>query len=165
MNHSRTVVSHVMQLAAAPGEVFPLLCPVREYEWIEGWRCEMIYSASDLAEAGAVFRTEFPQDGPPDVWVISRYVPPRTIEFVRVNQLRAIHYAIHLESEDAGHSSWRWTQTLTGLDAEGEALVAAVDAKAFAQKIAVLEARLAHFLATGTMLRDNPLSPTVTTER
>ena len=83
MNHSRTVVSHLMQLDAAPNEVFPLLCPVREYEWIEGWACEMIYSATGKAEAGAVFRTAFAADGPPDTWVISHYAPPRAIEFVR----------------------------------------------------------------------------------
>ncbi|MFT3847307.1 MAG: hypothetical protein QM739_01105 [Propionivibrio sp.] len=159
MRQSRKIVSHVMQFAAAPGEVFPLLCPVREYEWIEGWQCEMIHSASGVAEAGAVFRTSFAQDGPPDTWVISRYEPPRAIEFVRVNAWRAVHYAIHLEGEAAGHSRWRWTQTLTGLGSEGDALVAAVDAAAFAQKIAALETRLAHFLATGTMLRDNPPSP------
>ena len=158
-NHSRKVVSHVMQLAASPGEVFPLLCPVREFEWIDVWQCEMIHSASGVAEAGAVFRTAFPQDGPPDVWVISRYEPTRVIEFVRVNPWRTIHYAIHLESEDAGRSRWRWMQTLTGLDAEGDARVAAVDAAEFAQKIDVLGAKLAHFLATGTMLRDNRSSP------
>ena len=159
MSHPRKVVSHVMQLAAAPGDVFPLLCPVREYEWIDVWQCEMIHSASGVAEAGAVFRTAFPQDGPPDVWVISRYEPPRVIEFVRVNALRTIHYAIHLESEAAGHSRWRWTQTLTGLNAEGNALIAAVDAADFAQKIDAIASRLAHFLATGTMLRDNRSSP------
>lgn len=159
MSHPRKIVSHVMQLAAAPGDVFPLLCPVREYEWIDVWQCEMIHSASGVAEAGAVFRTAFPQDGPPDVWVISRYEPPRVIEFVRVNALRTIHYAIHLESEAAGHSRWRWTQTLTGLNAEGNALIAAVDAADFAQKIDAITSRLAHFLATGTMLRDNRSSP------
>ena len=158
-NHSRKVVSHVMQLAASPGEVFPLLCPVREYEWIDVWQCEMIHSASGVAEAGAVFRTAFPQDGPPDIWVISRYEPPRVIEFVRVNALRTVHFSIHLESNEAGWSRWRWTQTLTGLNAEGDARVAAVDASEFAQKIDALGAKLAHFLATGTMLRDNLLSP------
>ena len=162
LNHLRKVVSHVMQLAAAPGAVFPLLCPVREYEWIEVWQCEMIHSASGVAEAGAVFRTGFPEDGPPDVWVVSRYEPPRVIEFVRVNALRTIHFAIHLESEmidSAGHSRWRWTQTLTGLCPEGDARVAAVDDADFAQKIAGLEAKLAHFLATGKALRDNATSP------
>lgn len=159
MSHSRKVVSHVMQLAASPGEVFPLLCPVREYEWIDVWQCEMIHSASGVAEDGAVFRTAFPQDGPPDVWVISRYEPPHVIEFVRVNAWRTIHYAIHLESEEGRKSRWRWTQTLTGLDAEGDAQVAAVDASDFAQKIDALGAKLAHFLATGTMLRDNRSSP------
>ena len=164
MSHPRKVVSHVMQLDAAPDEVFPLLCPVREYEWIDVWQCEMIHSASGVAEAGAVFRTAFPQDGPPDIWVISRYEPPCVIEFVRVNALRTVHFSIDLESEGAGRSCWRWTQTLTGLNAEGDARVAAVDASEFAQKIDALGAKLAHFLATGTMLRDNRSSP-VTNER
>jgi hypothetical protein len=164
MSHSRKVVSHVMQLDASPGAVFPLLCPVREYEWIDVWQCEMIHSVSGIAEHGAVFRTAFPQDGPPDVWVISRYEPPRVIEFVRVNAWRTIHYTIHLESEEGRKSRWRWTQTLTGLDAEGDAQVAAADASDFAQKIDALGAKLAHFLATGTMLRDNRSSP-VTNER
>ncbi len=159
MSHSRKVVSHVMQLAAASEAVFPLLCPVREYEWIDDWQCEMIHFASGVAEAGAVFRTAFPQDGPPDVWVISRYEPPRVIEFVRVNAWRTIHYAIHLESQADGQSRWRWTQTLTGLNAEGDAQIAAIDASDFAQKIDALGAKLAHFLATGTMLRDNRSSP------
>ena len=159
MNHPRTVVSHLMPLAAAPNEVFPLLCPVREYEWIAGWACEMIYSATGQAEAGAVFRTAFAADGPPDTWVISHYAPPRAIEFVRINPLRAIHYAIHLEDEAPGQSRWRWTQTLTGLNPAGDAQVAAVDAAAFAQKINALAAKLAHFLATGKALRDNATSP------
>jgi hypothetical protein len=29
---------------APPADVFPLLCPVREYEWIEPWSCDMIFS-------------------------------------------------------------------------------------------------------------------------
>jgi len=28
-----------MQLAAAPDQVFPLLCPTREYDWIVSWKC------------------------------------------------------------------------------------------------------------------------------
>ena len=165
MNHTRIVVSHVMQIAATPEQVFPLLCPVREYDWIESWQCEMIYSATGKAEAGAVFRTAFPQDGPPDTWVVSSYEPPRVIEFIRVNALRTIHYAIRLEGEEAGQTRWRWTQTLTGLNEVGNTLVAAVETAAFAKKIAALEAKLTHFLATGTTLRDDPSSPPYTTTR
>lgn len=161
MNRSRVVVSHSMQINATSDDVFPLLCPVREYEWIDSWQCEMIHSSSGKAEANAVFRTNFVADGPTDTWVISRYEPPRVIEFVRINPLRAISYAIHLEREEAGCSRWRWTQTLTGLNDAGDAVITAMDAAAFAQKIEALEAKLKHFLATGRMLGDNASSSNV----
>ena len=36
------VKNHVMKIDASPDLIFPLLCPVREAEWIDGWSCEMI---------------------------------------------------------------------------------------------------------------------------
>ncbi len=39
----RVVKSDTMNLCAAPADLFPLLCPVREYEWIEPWSCDMAY--------------------------------------------------------------------------------------------------------------------------
>ena len=36
-------------------EVFPLLCPKREEEWIPGWECETIWSKSGYNEEGAIF--------------------------------------------------------------------------------------------------------------
>lgn len=50
MNRLRTIRTHTIVLEAAPEGVFPLLCPVREYDWIEPWRCRMIYSQSGFAE-------------------------------------------------------------------------------------------------------------------
>lgn len=153
MNRTRTTLRHTLHAAGTPEAVFPLLCPVREYEWIEGWECELVFSESGKAELGCVFHTAFPQDGPEDTWVVSRYEPPHAIEFVRVNALRAIHYAIYLDRAEDGRSAWIWSQTLTGLTDEGDALVASADAAAFAEKIAGIERKLNHFLATGTMLR------------
>ena len=34
------------QVAAPPEKIFPLLCPVREKEWIPGWHAETVYLAS-----------------------------------------------------------------------------------------------------------------------
>ncbi len=39
MNGARTIKSFKMQLTAAPDKVFPLLCPTREYDWIDSWKC------------------------------------------------------------------------------------------------------------------------------
>jgi hypothetical protein len=38
----RIVKSYTMHLCAPPAEVFPLLCPVRETDWIEPWSCDMV---------------------------------------------------------------------------------------------------------------------------
>lgn len=70
-----------MNLEAPPERIFPLLCPVREYDWIPEWRCGVIHSRSGFAEDGCVFQTDFPHDGPM-TWVVSVYEPPRRIEFV-----------------------------------------------------------------------------------
>lgn len=154
MNRTRTVLSHTLHAAGTPEAVFPLLCPVREYEWIDAWDCELVFSTSGTAEIDCVFRTAFPQDGPEDTWVVSRYESPRAIEFVRVNALRAIRYAIRLQNAEEGRSTWIWSQTLTGLTDEGDALVASADPAAFAEKIGGIERKLNHFLVTGTMLRE-----------
>ena len=39
----RVVKSYTMTINALPETVFPLLCPVREYEWIEPWCCDMVF--------------------------------------------------------------------------------------------------------------------------
>ena len=65
---------------ASPEQVFPLLCPLLEYQWIPGWRCELLQSDSGVAEEDCVFRTDFADQGPM-VWVVSRYEPPARIEF------------------------------------------------------------------------------------
>jgi len=153
MNRTRTQLSHTMHVSGSPEQVFPLLCPVREYDWIENWQCELIYSESGKAEADCVFRTRFTQDGPEDTWVVSRYEPPRAIEFIRSNALRVIRYSITLDRAEAGLSTWIWSQTLTGLNDPGDTLIVSVPPASFAEKIAGIERRLNHFLTTGTMLK------------
>jgi hypothetical protein len=152
MNHRRTIRQSTMRLGGSPASVFPLLCPVRESEWIETWRCRMVYSDSGHAERDCIFQTEFPQDGPLDTWVVSRYEPPSLIEFVRVNAHRAIRYAITLRAAAGGGTEAEWRQVLTGLDAEGDAFVEGLAEGEFPRRMAALERMLNHFLATGRML-------------
>jgi hypothetical protein len=116
-----------------------------------------VYTQSGFAELDCVFKTSFPADGPEDTWVVCRYEAPQIIEFVRVNALRAIRYSIHLEGvETAGEtpiSRWRWQQTITGLNAKGVALAAAMTDEAYSAKMVEVEQKLNHFLETGTMFK------------
>ena len=71
-------------------EVFPLLCPVREADWIEGWEYEMIYSESGLAELNCVFQTPF-DEHQKTTWQITQYDREQfKLEFVRLSRERKL---------------------------------------------------------------------------
>ena len=40
----RIIHTYRQTIDATPEKVFPLLCPVREAEWLDGWQYAMIYS-------------------------------------------------------------------------------------------------------------------------
>jgi len=48
---------------------------------------------------------------------------------------------------------WKWEQTITGLNAEGNRLVKGLTDTAFVEEKKLLENMLNHFLETGIMLR------------
>ncbi len=143
--------SFVQQFQAPPAEVFPLLCPVREYEWIEPWQCEMLNSDSGIAEKDCVFRTQMPGEPSADVWVVSRYEPDTRIEFVRVNALRTICLSITLADNGDGTTRAVNEQLLVGLNDEGNRSLDKM-AGSFSFEMRMGEAMLNHYLTTGNML-------------
>lgn len=146
---ARVRLSYPMKVSSPQEEVFPLLCPLREFDWVPGWECEIVYSESGVAEEGCIFRTDRPADGGLDTWVVSRYEPSRRISFVRVNPLRTILYDITLEPSPAGGTRLIWRQEITALDAAGDALVQGQTQDAFASMIENIERMLEHYLTTG----------------
>lgn len=86
-NSSGQIVrAYTQVIKACPEQVFPLLCPVREAEWLDGWAeaYELIHSVSGVAEEGCVFQTRSP-DWPTTTWMVTRHDPTtREVEFVRV---------------------------------------------------------------------------------
>lgn len=139
-------------IASAPADkVFPLLCPVREFDWLEYWKCEVVHTDSGYAEEGCIFRTWFPGMGGKDTWVVSRHEPDTLVEFIRMNQSRVMRYRITLHPKG---SSTRlvWHQKHTSLDEMGEHLVENLDKDAYARQVKYLENCLNHYLRTGEKL-------------
>jgi hypothetical protein len=86
----RIVRSYTQRIEARAETVFPLLCPVREGEWLEGWndQVEMVHSDSGVAEEGCVFRTRVP-GRPETIWTVTRHDPvERVVEFFRLTTFR-----------------------------------------------------------------------------
>ena len=142
--------TQAMRLPAPPEAVFPLLCPVREAEWLRGWTARMVHSRSGLAERGCVFTT--PGHGAPDwIWVVTRHEAARAVQFiVLAPDSHVTQLDITLESEPTGTRA-TWTYALTALDPVKDA-----DHRAYMAgtpgRILDLEARLAHFLRAGSCL-------------
>jgi hypothetical protein len=149
----RTIKTYAFHLNAPPRTVFPLLCPTREYEWIENWDCGLIYSDSGVAEENCIFTTRFAGQGGDEVWVVSHYEKDREIQFVRVNPLRVIRFSITLTASGDGATTAVWTHVATGLNEQGNEWVRQYTDEAFQQAVKSREEMLNHYLATGEMLR------------
>ncbi len=143
--------SFVQQFQASSSKVFPLLCPVREYEWIEPWKCEMLHSNSGIAEKNCVFRTRLSGEATDDVWVITHYEPNSRIEFIRVNSLRTMCLSIALTDNGDGTTRAENEQLLVGLSEQGNQSLNSM-AEGFSLEMRMGEAMLNHYLTTGKML-------------
>ena len=155
----RAVKRHTMNLIAPPAKVFPLLCPVREYDWIEPWSCDMVFSAGGLAENNAVFKTGFPAQGGHEIWVVSRFEKDRAIEFIRLSPGLKVN-RLDIALTDAGQGTrLEWTHTYTGLSEAGNQWIRGMTDDTFRAEKVAIETMLNHYLKTGTMLKWADLDP------
>ena len=80
---NRITHRYTQSLNAAPEQVFPLLCPVRELEWARAWNPSLVLSHSGVIEADCVFVT--PGESEDTTWIVTRHDPERfRLEMVTV---------------------------------------------------------------------------------
>jgi hypothetical protein len=151
----RVVHEYNQRNAAPPERVFPLLCPVREADWVPGWQYRLIYSESGVAEGGCVFITPN-EDGSETTWVVTDYDPASfRIAFAWVNPgLAAAQIRISLSRRSGGNASLDETSAhiqyaYTGLSIEGNREVERYDQQWFGHKMQSWEAAINHYLQTG----------------
>jgi hypothetical protein len=155
---NRVVHEFTQTNPAAPEKIFPLLCPVREADWLPGWKYRLIYSDSGVAELGCVFTTPNPPgSAAPDrasaetTWIVTDYDPAA--------------FRIHYLWIDSGHiitelriqlarSGGEGTRThihyrYTGLSPEGNSDLEHYDQKWFESKMQNWETTINHYLRTG----------------
>jgi len=164
---SRRVTHEYVQIhPAAPERVFPLLCPVREADWIPGWRYKLIYSESGVAELGCIFTTEdavvesekyscsnAPPSSAETTWICTNYDPAAfRIAYVWVKPGRiATELWIQL-SADNGQTRSHIRFRYTGLSPEGNGEVESYERIWFEAKMRGWETAINHYLTTGGMI-------------
>jgi len=167
---SRRVAHEFVQTnPAAPDKVFPLLCPVREADWIPGWRYKLIYSESGVAELGCIFTTEDPtvesekyssrsteRDGnsPETTWICTDYDPAAfQIAYIWVKPDRvATELWIQLTAAEDGQTHSHIRFRYTGLSPEGNREVERYDRNWFEAKMRGWETAINHYLTIGRMV-------------
>jgi hypothetical protein len=151
---NRVSHTYVQRLVAPPSAVFPLLCPVREAEWIEGWDPIDVWSRSGVAEADCVFTTAAPAGAAHDaIWYITRHEPEAGhVEMLKITPgVTACRLTIQLSATAAG-SEAAVSYMHTSLGRAGDVFVAGFTPEYYLQFMRDWEARINHFLRTGTAL-------------
>lgn len=147
----KRIKKHLMKIDARPEDIFPLLCPVREAEWIDGWSCEMIHSESGLAEEGCVFKTNREPENEA-YWIMTRCNSPREAEYVRfVTGKMFVALSFILSRTEYG-TAMETTYTFTGVTEAGNAFVDNVVPQYIELALNHLEASLNHYVNTGEKL-------------
>jgi hypothetical protein len=116
----RIMRTYVQKLQARPEEVFPLLCPVRETEWVKDWDPLVVYSQSGLAEPECVFLTG--NGEPESVWIITKRDSDRfELEIIKVTPWTTVaKISIFLSQNEESGTDATVTYTYTALSQAGE---------------------------------------------
>jgi len=155
--------------SAPPEKVFPLLCPVREADWIPGWRYKLIYSDSGVAELGCVFTTQDPTvesekyssrsnerdpAAPETTWICTDYDPAAfRIGYIWVKPGRVVaELRIQLARTEGGDTCSQIRFRYTGLSEEGNREVQGYDRTWFEAKMRGWEKAINYYLKTGTTI-------------
>jgi hypothetical protein len=136
-----------------PAEVFPLLCPAREKDWIDGWEYEMVYSVSGRIEEGCVFTT--PHHGSTvTTWYVTRHDNKQYfVEFVRFTPGETVvRIQIQLKELPGNKTAANISYQYTGLNEQQNEFIKNKLQDGFLESMLYWEKAINHYLTTGQKL-------------
>ncbi len=144
----------IQDISASPDKIFPLLCPVREQDWIDGWSYDMIYTESGFAETNCVFTTSYAH-GTGDTWMVTRRDPEsHAIEFVVMKTgSHVMKLDVSVREIGDNKSQLRWAITFTALTEQGNKFIHNDLDAVYPVMFTNLCTALEHYCTTGKMLK------------
>jgi hypothetical protein len=151
----RIAKTWVMEINSPPDQVFPLLCPERERDWVDGWDYEMIYSESGYAEPGCIFKTSIPPEGD-SIWIMADYIPDNYIRIIKTcPNLFLLQWSFDLVGKDIrGEDSGKIrtdilvNYSMTGLSQKGNEHIRMIMEDVFPKLMTRLEKSMNYYLNT-----------------
>lgn len=149
---NRATRTFTQKLVAGPDRVFPLLCPVREADWIHDWDPMAVWSHSGVAESDCVF--VMPGRPHAAIWYVTRHEPERGfVEMLKiVPELTACRLTIQLAAKASGCDA-TITYSHTSLGPQGDVFVAGFTEEYYERFMREWETQMNHYLTTGEALR------------
>ena len=148
----RKITEKTLLFKASAEKVFPELCPTREYNWIENWACDLLWSDSGYAEDLCVFQTNGPLFGP-ETWICSTYEPNSRIVYVRFGVGWIIRLSFRLIESEADQSKWKLQIVFTSINEKGNRFLASLPENDETQAWDSLTKMLNYYLETGKCLK------------
>ena len=148
----RVARTYTQQLVGSPEVVFPLLCPVREVDWIHDWDPVFVVSRTGVAEPDCIFMTEASPGN--TLWYITRHEPKNWfVEMLKITPaVTACRLSIQLRRVPEGCEA-QVTYMHTSLGPDGDTFVESFTEAAYASFMQVWESRMNHYIRTGRALQ------------
>ena len=148
--------SFTQSIKGTPEQVFPLLCPVREADWIPGWTTDWVLSNSGVAEQNCMFQTP-PRPGAGEVasiWVITRHdVDAFEVEMFKVTpEFTVGNLQISLSAQGKTGTHATISYEFTSLGPLGDTYLEGFTAQWYEKFMQVWEEQMNYYLETGELI-------------
>jgi hypothetical protein len=170
---SKTAKSVIPVSIKAPvDQVFPLACPVEEYKWIPGWKCNLIHCPNDRVERGTIF-SEI-SSAPfligsfqgKTTWTVVMHDPESyKIHFRLDNKNSSSLYKIELKDNGIGGTEGKLDFTYNATNKKGNKLVGKNLEGKIHIMLSILNAMLQHYCETNEMLSFSGLQKMILSEQ
>ncbi len=141
--------SYTQSLLDSPEKVFPLLCPVRETEWVNNWDPRLVISASGLIESDCIF--VMPDEPGDSIWIVTQWNPDSFfVEFIKVIPGYTVgRIDIQLRRSKAEHTLADITYCFTALSPAASQFIDRFTEDYYESFMKEWESEMNHFLETG----------------
>ena len=153
--------SYTQSINGTPGQIFPLLCPVREADWIPGWATDWVISDSGVAEQGCMFQTP-PRPGSggaASIWLITHHdADALEVEMFKVTPGFTVgKLQISMSAQNKRLTNVTIAYEFTSLGPLGDTYLEGFTAQWYEGFMHVWEAQMNHYLETGDRIPEPDL--------
>jgi hypothetical protein len=159
ISDSKVQIVHEEIIDVAATTVFPLACPVLEYKWIPGWKCELIHCPAGHVESGTVFNEIMSAPvliGRPfgkTTWTAVDYNPAQhRVHYALQNPVSVSLNKLEFDEMEPARTRFRMDLTYEAINEHGKKVIRNHGAEKIGFMQTMLATLLKHYCEQGVMM-------------